>query len=154
MQRKPLLHAGPRTCLTALPALAFSLVISLFGTASAFAQMGEAACKMIVPFAAGGPADQIARIIVAPLGAQLGRPVLIDNRGGAGGVIGVGLAAKAPADGMTLLLTTSSYVITAGTTPRLPYNPRKDFEPLYLLGEVQTCWPCGPRWASIPWPNW
>ena len=111
--------------------------IAILAASVAHAQ-GDGSYKLIVPFAAGGPADQIARIIVQPLSAQLGKPVIIDNRGGAGGVIGVGIAAKAPADGMTLLLTTSSYVITAGTTPRLPYNPRKDFEPLYLLGEVQT----------------
>ena len=72
------------------------------------------------------------------MAAQLGKTVVIDNRGGAGGVIGVGAAVKSPADGSTLLLTTSSLVITAGITPNLPYNPRKDVEPLYLLGEVQT----------------
>lgn len=102
------------------------------------AQTGNDAIKIIVPFAAGGPADQIARIVSTPLGILLGKPVVVDNRGGAGGVIGVAVAAKAPADGQTLLLTTSSIVFTAGTTPRLPYNPRKDLEPVYLLGEVQT----------------
>jgi tripartite-type tricarboxylate transporter receptor subunit TctC len=94
--------------------------------------------KIIVPFAAGGPGDQIARIIGAPLSQVTGKTVVIDNRGGAGGVIGVAAAAKAPADGNNLLLTTSSFVMTAATTPNLPYNPRKDFEPIYLLGEVQT----------------
>ncbi len=94
--------------------------------------------KIIVPFAAGGPADQIARIIATPLGVALGKSVVVDNRGGAGGVIGVAAAAKSAPDGATLLLTTSSLVLSAGTTPNLPYNPRKDVEPLYLLGEVQT----------------
>lgn len=94
--------------------------------------------KIIVPFAVGGPADQIARIIATPLGVALGKSVVVDNRGGAGGVIGVAAAAKSAPDGATLLLTTSSLVITAGTTPNLSYNPRKDVEPLYLLGEVQT----------------
>lgn len=94
--------------------------------------------KIIVPFAAGGPADQIARIIAPPLGVALGKSVVVDNRGGAGGVIGVAAAAKSAPDGATLLLTTSSLVLSAGTTPNLSYNPRKDVEPLYLLGEVQT----------------
>ena len=94
--------------------------------------------KVIVPFAAGGPADQIARIIAPPLAQVLGKSVVIDNRGGAGGIIGVAAAAKSAADGSTLLLTTSSFVLSAGTTPNLPYNPRKDLEPIYLLGEVQT----------------
>ena len=94
--------------------------------------------KIIVPFSAGGPTDQIARIISPSLGDALGKTVIVDNRGGAGGIIGDNLAAKSPADGQTLLLTTSSLVITAGTTRHLPYNPRKDLDPVYLLGEVQT----------------
>ena len=110
--------------------------VCLWGS-GAQAQSGDT-IRIIVPFAAGGPADQIARTIAQPLAAQMGKTVVIDNRGGAGGVIGVGAVVKSPADGNTLLLTTSSLVITAGITPNLPYNPRKDVEPLYLLGEVQT----------------
>ena len=116
------------------PAAVLASLLSL----GAQAQSPSDTVKIIVPFAAGGPADQIARIITTPLGVQLGKTVVVDNRGGAGGVIGVGVAAKAPGDGNTLLLTTSSFVMSAGTTPNLPYNPRKDIEPVYLLGEVQT----------------
>ena len=105
---------------------------------SAFAQNANESVKVIVPFAAGGPADLVARIIAAPLSIALGKSVVVDNRGGAGGVIGVAAVAKSPDDGNTLLLTTSSFVITAGITPNLAYNPRKDLEPVYLLGEVQT----------------
>ncbi|MEZ5646066.1 MAG: tripartite tricarboxylate transporter substrate binding protein [Burkholderiaceae bacterium] len=102
------------------------------------AQPASDTVKIIVPFSAGGPTDQIARILAAPLGAILDKPVIIENRGGAGGTVGVAAAAKSAPDGSTLLLTTSSLVITAGTTPKLPYNPRTDLEPVYLLGEVQT----------------
>jgi tripartite-type tricarboxylate transporter receptor subunit TctC len=122
MKRKLLL-----TCLAALT-LSFG----------ASAQNTNESVKIIVPFAAGGPADLVARIVSAPLSIALGKSVIVDNRGGAGGVIGVAAAAKSPADGNTLLLTTSSFVITAGITPNLAYNPRKDLEPVYLLGEVQT----------------
>lgn len=94
--------------------------------------------RMIVPFAAGGPADQIARVVAPALAAQLGKPVVVENRGGAGGVIGVAAVVSSPANGSTLLLTTSSLVITAGITPNLSYDPRRDLEPVYLLGEVQT----------------
>ena len=111
--------------------------LGLAAASSAMAQGGDA-IKIIVPFSASGPTDQIARIVAAPLSTLLGKPVIVDNRGGAGGVVGVAAAAKSPADGSTLLLTTSSLVITAGTVHNLPYNPRKDVEPLYLLGEVQT----------------
>jgi tripartite-type tricarboxylate transporter receptor subunit TctC len=114
-----------------------AFVASTF-TLQAWAQGAGDTVKIIVPFAAGGPADQIARIIAQPLGVQLGKSVIIDNRGGAGGIIGAGMAAKSAPDGQTILLTTSSLVITAGTTPKLSYNPRKDLEPVYLLGEVQT----------------
>ena len=113
--------------------LASSLVSTLL-----YAQTAFDSIRIIVPFAAGGPADQIARIISTPLAIALGKTTVVDNRGGAGGVIGVSLASKAPTDGNTLLLTTSSFVITAGITPNLSYNPRKDLEPVYLLGEVQT----------------
>ncbi|WP_454692662.1 Bug family tripartite tricarboxylate transporter substrate binding protein [Achromobacter aloeverae] len=94
--------------------------------------------KIVVPFAPGGPADQIARIVAPGLSQALGKSVIVENRGGAGGTVGAAYASKAPADGATLLLTTSSLVMSAGTTPRLPYDPRKDLEPVYLLGEVQT----------------
>jgi tripartite-type tricarboxylate transporter receptor subunit TctC len=130
--RKTTMHPSP---------WAARLLTTLLTTLSAFMAQAQSAAdtiKVIVPFAAGGPADQVARIVQGPLGVALGKTVVIDNRGGAGGVIGVGAAAKSPADGGTLLLTTSSFVITAGTTPNLSYNPRKDFEPIYLLGEVQT----------------
>lgn len=127
----------PRASLFAPLLTLMTAACPLLAPTAAQAQVDQS-IKIIVPFAAGGPADQIARIISQPLGAQLGKPVVVDNRGGAGGVVGVGFASKAPADGATLLLTTSSFVITAGTTPKLPYNPRKDFTPVYLLGEVQT----------------
>ena len=117
--------------------LIVALLTGLMATAT-HAQSQSDTIRIVVPFAAGGPADQIARIVATPLGIQLGKTVVVDNRGGAGGVIGVGVVAKSPGDGQTLLLTTSSFVITAGTTPNLPYNPRRDLEPVYLLGEVQT----------------
>lgn len=94
--------------------------------------------KVIVPFAAGGPADQIARIVQPALSTALGKPVIIDNRGGVGGTLGANVVAKAPPDGGTILLSTSSLVLSAGTTPNLPYDPRKDLLPVYILGEVQS----------------
>jgi tripartite-type tricarboxylate transporter receptor subunit TctC len=114
-----------------------ALAVALLATAGlALAQTDTT--RMIVPFAAGGPADQIARVVAPALAAQLGKPVIIENRGGAGGVIGVTAAVNAAPNGSTLLLTTSSLVITAGITPNLAYDPRRDLEPVYLLGEVQT----------------
>ncbi len=94
--------------------------------------------KLVVPFAAGGPVDQVARIIAPGLTAALGKTVVVENRGGAGGVVGANYVAKSPADGATLLVATSGYVMSAGTMTQLPYDPRKDLEPVALIGQVQT----------------
>jgi len=94
--------------------------------------------KLLVPFAAGGPTDLFARIIAPDLGKELGGTVIVENRGGAGGTIGTAAATREKADGRTLLLTTSALVLSAGTMASVPYDPQKDIEPVYLLGEVQT----------------
>lgn len=117
--------------------LALGLALCLPAVMPVHAQQGDT-LKMIVPFAAGGPTDMIARIIAQPFGELIGKKVVVENRGGAGGVVGSAAAARSPNDGSVLLLTTSSLVITAGTTPDLSYDPRKDFDPIFLLGEVQT----------------
>jgi tripartite-type tricarboxylate transporter receptor subunit TctC len=94
--------------------------------------------KLVVPFPPGGPVDQAARMIQPGLAEALGVTVIIDNRGGAGGTIGVNMVATAPRDGKTLLLASAAFVFTGGTMPSLPYDPRKDLEPIALLGEVQS----------------
>src|SRR4051812_20594482 len=77
--------------------------------------------RMIVPFAAGGTADIIARMIARHMVDDLGQPVVVDNRGGSGGIIGSDIAAKAPADGYTITLhTLSSAVINASLYKSLP----------------------------------
>jgi tripartite-type tricarboxylate transporter receptor subunit TctC len=94
--------------------------------------------KLVVPFAPGGPVDGVARIIAAQLSAELGQSVLVDNRGGAGGTIGANYVAKSAPDGNTILVATSGYVMSVGTTPNLPYDPRRDLTPVALFGQVQT----------------
>ncbi|MES2414867.1 MAG: tripartite tricarboxylate transporter substrate-binding protein [Pseudomonadota bacterium] len=111
--------------------------VALAALASINSQAADSV-KLVVSVAPGGPADRIARIVLPGLSAALGKPVIVDNRGGAGGTLAANAVAKSPPDGDTLLITTFSFVLSAGTMPSLPYNPRKDFEPIYLLGEVQT----------------
>jgi len=94
--------------------------------------------KLVVPFAAGGPVDQVARILAPGLSAALGQNVIVDNRGGAGGTIGANYVAKSTPDGTTLLVGSLGFVMASGTVPNLPYNPRKDLEPVALFGQVQT----------------
>mgnify|MGYP003340164290 CR=1 FL=1 len=89
--------------------------------------------RLIVPFAAGGTADVIARSVTNEAGAQFGQPFVLDNRGGANGIIGTDLVAKAPPDGHTLLHVTASFVINPNTYTSLPYDIFRDFEPVSNL---------------------
>jgi tripartite-type tricarboxylate transporter receptor subunit TctC len=86
--------------------------------------------KLVVPFAAGGPADALGRILGEKLSQRWGQPVVIENRGGAGGNVGAAAVARAAPDGYTLLLNASSHVINASLTENLPYDPIKDFTPI------------------------
>lgn len=89
--------------------------------------------RCIVPFAAGGASDIIARIIQPKLGEVLGQPVVIDNRGGAAGIIGTTLAAKADPDGYTILVVPASHSVNATLYARLPYDSVRDFVPVIML---------------------
>ncbi|HZM43630.1 MAG TPA: tripartite tricarboxylate transporter substrate binding protein [Burkholderiales bacterium] len=90
--------------------------------------------RLIVPFPAGGASDFTARTLAHRIGASWGQQVIVDNRAGATGVIGVQLAAKSAPDGYTVLFASSSTFATApALTPNLPYDPIKDFAPVLLL---------------------
>lgn len=89
--------------------------------------------RLIVPFPPGGGTDIIARVIGEQLGARLGQPFIVDNRGGAASTLGSAIAAKAAADGYTILLVTASYAISAGFYRNLPYDPVKDFDAVGLV---------------------
>ncbi|WP_424811120.1 Bug family tripartite tricarboxylate transporter substrate binding protein [Roseococcus sp. YIM B11640] len=90
--------------------------------------------RMIVPFVPGGGADVTARFVAEPLGAELGQPIIIENRGGAGGTIGTAAVASAPADGYTLLYGTPGPLITNRfLMANLPYDSDRDFAPVSLL---------------------
>jgi tripartite-type tricarboxylate transporter receptor subunit TctC len=89
---------------------------------------------LVVPFAAGGGTDSIARDIARLMSERLGQPVIVDNRGGAGGALGADFVAKAKADGHTLLFATSTFVTHAAVTAHLPYDALKDFAPVAMIG--------------------
>jgi tripartite-type tricarboxylate transporter receptor subunit TctC len=86
--------------------------------------------RMIVPFAPGGPTDVIARVIAQKLTEAWSQQVVVDNRAGAGGNIGMGLAAHSPADGYTILFVSSSFVVNPGLYTKIPYDPYKSFIPV------------------------
>ena len=89
--------------------------------------------RLIVPWPPGGITDVISRSLGAVLSESLGQQIIPDNRPGAAGTLGVGIAAKAPPDGYTLLMTdVPSHAISASLYTKLPYDPVKDIEPIYL----------------------
>ncbi len=129
-----LTHSTRRTLLAAL-------AIAAVGTipAGAFAQAAYPSkpVTIVVPFAAGGTTDILARIIGQALTTELGQPVVVDNRAGAGGNIGGALAAKAPADGYTLFMgTVGTHAINASLYKKMPFDPVKDFAPLTRVANV------------------
>ena len=87
----------------------------------------------IVPYPPGGGTDIIARIVQEPLSKQLGQPIVIENRGGAGGSVGTAAAARATPDGYTLLFTLSSHSINPAIYAKLPFDTERDFRPISLI---------------------
>ena len=87
--------------------------------------------RFIAPFVAGGPSDLLSRLLGVKLTEAWGQPVVVDNRGSAGGIVGFEIGAKAPPDGYTLLLATSSgLTISPSVYLKLPYDPQRDFQPI------------------------
>ena len=92
--------------------------------------------RIVVPFAAGGVQDILARAINAELGTLLGRSVIVENRPGAGNTIGTAFVAKAPPDGNTLILAAASHTISGSLYSKLSYHPIKDFTAVGHIGTV------------------
>jgi tripartite-type tricarboxylate transporter receptor subunit TctC len=118
---------------------AIAATVGALGSLSALAQAAWPTGKAItyvVPFPPGGNTDTLARLIAQPLSAALGTPIVIDNKGGAGGSVGSAIASRAPADGYTLLggtISSHSINVSLYTTP-IGYDPVKSFAPVAMLG--------------------
>lgn len=111
------------------------LALSLAACASAFAQAWPAKpVRLIAPFTAGGAADTLGRIVSTKLTEGLGQNVIVENRAGAGGVIGSDLVAKAPPDGYTLVVSGVASHVVAPAVSRVPFDPLKDFTHIALIG--------------------
>jgi tripartite-type tricarboxylate transporter receptor subunit TctC len=91
---------------------------------------------MIVPFAAGGPTDTVARLLGVPMTKTLKQQIIVENVGGAGGTIAANRVAKAPPDGYTILIHHIGMATAPALYRKLPYNPMTDFEPIGLINEV------------------
>ncbi len=92
--------------------------------------------KFVVPYPPGGGTDVVARIVQQRLQAALGQPIVIDNKGGAGGSLGTDIVAKSAPDGYTVLFTLSSHTINPAIFPKLPFDTIKDFEPVGLVASL------------------
>lgn len=120
-----------RKALVALGAIAV-------GTANAQAAYPSRPLRIIIGFSAGGPTDNIARLLAIKLGEFLGQPVVIENRPGANAVLAADAVSRAAADGYTLLYNTSSFALSAALSPKLPYNPTRDFTGIALTASAPT----------------
>jgi tripartite-type tricarboxylate transporter receptor subunit TctC len=96
----------------------------------------EKPIRLLLPFPAGGAVDFVARIVTSRMAEQLGRPFVIENRAGAGGVIATDATAKAAPDGYTLLLTSPNHTINAALNSKLPYDSERDLVPISIVAEV------------------
>ncbi len=124
-----------RTVLQAIAAV--SLGAALVPAAFAAEAFPNKPITMVVPFVAGGTTDILARIVGQSLGEELGQPVIIDNRAGAGGNIGGQFAARAPADGYTIFMgTVGTHAINEWLYKKMPFSPNKDFAPLTRVANV------------------
>ena len=113
-----------------------AVALAAFGMPAAQAAYPEKAITMIVPFPPGGPTDLVARVIAKAMGEQMGQPIIVDNRGGANGNIGAALAAKAAADGYTILYNTSAVALSPALYKDMSYDVRRDLAPVALAAVV------------------
>ncbi len=104
--------------------------------ATAYAKWPEKAITLVVPFSPGGTTDMVGRPLAQLLSKELGQPVIVDNRAGAGGTLGAGYAARAHPDGYTIFLATIAHTIAPAIYQHLPYNFEKDFEPITVVASV------------------
>ena len=115
-------------------------VLLCVAAAQAFAQGYPAKpLKMIIPYPPGGGNDTLGRLFAAKLGDRLGQPVVVENRPGAGTIIGTEAAAKSPPDGYTILLSSiATHALSPNLYSKVPYDPVRDFAPITLLGIAPT----------------
>ncbi len=121
-----------RTAALALTAIA--LVVAQ--TNASFAEYPERPIRLLLPFPAGGAVDIVARVMAAQMANDLGKPILIENKSGAGGIVATDAVAKSAPDGYTILLTTPNHTINAALQPKLPYDTEKDLVPISVIATV------------------
>ena len=127
--------------------------LALAGSAALLAAVSAAVCaqpypvkpvRLVVPFVAGGNTDIIARVVTPEMSKALGQQLIIENRAGAGSVVGTEVVAKSPPDGYTLLMVSAAHVINPAMAKKLPYDSIKDFAPISIVADVPTAFAVHP----------
>lgn len=119
-------------------ALAAMLCGALSGPAVEAQQYPTKPIRLVLPFPPGAPSDLVGRTIGQKLGEQMGQNLIPDNRTGAGGTLGLSLAAKAPADGYTIIVTSPTIALSPLLYSNLPFDPLKDFAPVARLASIEN----------------
>jgi tripartite-type tricarboxylate transporter receptor subunit TctC len=116
--------------------LALLTVLLALPVTAARAEYPERPIRMVVPFPPGGVTDVVARLTAERMTADLGQQVIVENKAGAGSVIGSEAVAKSPPDGYTILLTTPAHTINAAMRTAMPYDTERDLAPVAIVGQV------------------
>ncbi|HXF68057.1 MAG TPA: tripartite tricarboxylate transporter substrate binding protein [Burkholderiales bacterium] len=120
-----------------IPKLAFVACLLVLAAPALAQRYPEKPIRMIVPFPPGGGSDTVGRAVATRMSEQLGQPIVVENRVGAAGSIGAEYAARAPADGYTILLgSTSELTQYPVVNPKVRYDPLRDFAPIALVGNI------------------
>jgi tripartite-type tricarboxylate transporter receptor subunit TctC len=124
------------------------LFVAVFGALAAAQDYPVRPVRLMVPFPPGSPSDTLGRMVAQRLTDRLGQPVVLDNRAGAAGTVGVDIAAKAPPDGHTILVaSTGGLAISPALNPRIPYDPLRDLAPVSFIAYSPFIFAVGP---SVP----
>ena len=138
-------------------ALALGLGSPLVGVAAEPRTYPDRPVRVLMPYPPGGGTDTIGRVLAQRLAGALGQPFVVDNRTGAAGTIATDIAAKAPRDGHTLLVSNISLAVNASHYPKLPYDTLKDLAALSMIGQQPNVLvvtppcrrkPCASCWIS------
>lgn len=138
------IHPSRRQMLATSAKAALALAMP-WSTGAQAANYPDKPIRFLVPYPPGGGTDVIARIVQERFQAALGQPIIIDNKGGAGGSVGTELAARAAPDGHTILFTLSSHTINPAIFPKLSFDTVKDFEPIGTVASLPQILVANPR---------